>query len=81
MDSTITIDGVTIAGDLDTIRETYEAITSAIREGKTGDYAVGRREGDYTIRTVFFIQPSTAVSTTLAFSPVDEIPVRYKLGD
>lgn len=79
MYSSLTIDGVTIHGNVDFIRSMYETISDRVIRGESGDYAVGRTEGDYTIRTVFCITPSTAVSVELAFSPVDEVPERFAL--
>lgn len=77
MESAITIDGTTVPGSVYVIRDAYETISAQIDSGEPSDFTFMEDRGDFRIRHVFRIGPTTTVNAVLAFDPTDDIPERY----
>lgn len=74
MQSSITIDGLEIPGDVDLIEQVYALVTEIIDDGRSETITIGGTAPDYRTRTALHITPTTSVRAFLAWNPTETIP-------
>lgn len=76
MESSITVDGVTVHGSLADMTAAYESVRAAINTGTSGSFALDTTDGAATIRQIFLINANTRLSARLVYTDADPLPER-----